>query len=305
MNTVILLSLLILLLSAVLIFLFFRYVFRPNLKKRKQYIDRLESSESVATSSPLKRPLKVFKARAKKSLSLRFSIFRRTIIVVSLTLVTLVLLFPYFDVIPQTVISVLVGSSAIIVGIAARPFIENFLSGIAITISKKLNIGDTILIDNAYGTIEDISSTHTIIKLWNWKRYVIPNSRMINEKFTNFSLYDQWIWTHIEFYVSYDTNLKHLKNLAETVALESPHRSNIESPTMWVVDQQKDAIRCWLAAWADSPELAWELRSDLRIRLITAFQENNIDAYLSQVKVRGKQEAFSGEVHPETLEADS
>lgn len=288
MNTVTLLLLLIFVLSAVLIFILFRYIFRPYLKQRKQYIDQLESGDAVATSSPLKRPLKVFKARAKRSLTLRFSIFRRTIIVVTLSLFILIVLFPYFDVIPQTVISVLVGSSAIIIGIAARPFIENFLSGIAITISRKLNIGDTILIDDAYGTIEDISSTHTIVKLWNWKRYVIPNSRMINEKFMNYSLYDQWMWTHVEFHMAYDTNLKHLKNLAETAALESPYRSDIEAPTMWVVDQQKDTVRCWLAAWANSPELAWELRSDLRIRLITAFQENDIEAYLAQVKLRSE-----------------
>lgn len=299
MNTFTLLLLLIFTLSAVLIFVLFRYIFKPYLKKRKQYIDQLESGEAVSTSSPLKRPLKVFKARAKRSLTVRFSIFRRTIIVGTLTFFTLALLFPYFDVIPQTVISVLVGSSAIIIGIAARPFIENFLSGIAITISKKLNIGDTILIDDAYGTIEDISSTHTIVKRWDWKRYVIPNSRMINEKFLNYSLYDQWIWTHIEFYVAYDTNLKHLKNLAETAAMESSYRSNIESPTMWVVGQEKDAIRCWLAAWADSPELAWELRSDLRIRMVTTFQENNIDAYLSQVKLQDSKVHFPPKAYSE------
>jgi small-conductance mechanosensitive channel len=175
-----------------------------------------------------------------------------------------------------------VGSTAVIIGIASRPFLENFLSGVAITVSKKLNIGDTILIDNQYGKIEDISSTHTILKLWDWRRYVIPNSTMISHEFINYSLYDNWQWTHVEFFVSYEADLELVRELAMAAPQKSRHYADFEPPSFWIMETSRDAIKCWIAAWAESAEKAWELKGDIRTELIIQFQKHGIRTHLNQ-----------------------
>jgi small-conductance mechanosensitive channel len=206
-------------------------------------------------------------------------------IMLGVVLVMIAATFPFVDQLPQAVISILVGSAAIITGMAAKPFIENFLSGIAITASKMLNIGDTIVMNGNYGTIEDISPTHTVVKLWDWRRFVIPNTQMINQEFVNYSLQDKWLWAHIEFYVSPDSDLRQVKEIAENAARKSPHFHDFEGPSFWVMDAEKDGIKCWLAAWAASPAEAWELKADMRTELILQFQQAGIKSHLNYFQV--------------------
>ncbi len=276
---------------ALIILLFFFLLIALHLsirlwiRRRKASIDNLKNSDPIPTATPLEHPLTSFKSRAKRSILIRFSIFRRVAVLLILSLLIVGVSFPYFDRLPQAIISILVGSAAIITGMAARPFIENFLSGIAITSSKKLNIGDTVLLNDQYGTIEDISATHTVIKLWDWRRYIIPNSMMINHEFINYSLYNRWLWACIEFYVSYDADIQRVKEIAETEARNSPFYNAVEPPSFWVMETNRDTIKCWLAAWASSPSEAWELKADIRTRLVTKLREEGVKTHVNFVEV--------------------
>lgn len=254
-------------------------IYKRALKKRKTVIDKLKESETIDTSTPLDRPLKSFKIRAKAGVTTRFSIFRRVATFLASLILIIAVSFPFIDRLPQAFISILVGSAAIITGMAAKPFIENFLSGIAITASRMLNIGDTILINEQYGTIEDISSTHTVIKLWDWRRFVIPNSTMINMDFVNYFLNDKRLWAHVEFYVSYDSDLDVVKKIAQEAAQSSDKRMAIEEPSFWIMETSKDSIKCWIAAWAANPIDAWELKAEIRTSLIFGLKQAGIKTH--------------------------
>jgi len=258
---------------------------RISLKKRTELIEKIKETNAVETETPLKKSSRAFKREAKKHLRERFSIFRRVAISVSVISVFLITSIPFIDKIPQAFLSIIVGSAAIITGMAAKPFIENFLSGIAITVSKMLKIGDTIIINDNYGTIEDISATHTVIKIWNWRRYVIPNSSMINTDFVNLTLNDKWLWAHVEFYVSYESNIKKVKETALSTVLECKHYNPVEPPSFWVMKTEKDSIKCWVASWADSPAGAWELEAEIRTNLIMKFQEIGIQSHINFHKI--------------------
>ncbi len=271
----------------VLLFIFIQLFFKRALKLRKARIDKLKNPSPISTSTPLEHPLNQFKSQAKRKVTARFSIFRK---VTTSTLIALLFLgaaFPFVDKLPQAYISILVGAAAIITGMAAKPFIENFLAGIAITISKMVNIGDTILINGNYGTIEDISPTHTVVKLWNWKRYVIPNSEMINSDFLNYSLYDKWIWAHVEFTVAYGTDMSLVEKIAIEVTEQAPSYRGIEPPSFWVMKTEKTAVTCWIASWAASPSDAWSLEAEIRKGLINRLAASGIRTHVNFVEGAG------------------
>ena len=282
----------------IIILIILQVVFRPYIKRRKALIDQLESADPIAISTPLDRPLHSFKSRAKRSVSNRFSIFRRVATIFILLLLIIALSFPFIDQLPQAFLSILVGSAAIITGMAARPFIENFLSGVAITSSKMVKIGDTVLLNDQYGTIEDISSTHTVVKLWDWRRFVIPNSAMINRAFINYSLYDSWQLAHVEFFVAYKTDMQRVKELAQAAARKSKHYAGIEEPSFWIMETTKETIKCWVAAWAASPLEAWELKADIRTELILQFRKEGIETHLNYHSVEAPDLSTKGAFNP-------
>jgi len=222
-----------------------------------------------------------------KGVQSRFTIIRRALILCVFVAWAVALTFPFIGKLPSTMLSILIAVTTAVVGIAARPLVENMISGIVISFSKQLRVGDTLMMDSQYGTVEDISITHTKIKTWDWKRYVIPNSRMLNKEFVNLTLNDSLLWAYLEFSVSYDADLEEVSDIATRVASQSPHHNAQEPPQFWVMRMDKDSVTCWVAAWADSPAEAWNLKSDIAVRLIKEFRERGIPTHMNQVHLNG------------------
>lgn len=216
------------------------------------------------------------KQSALHNLNVRFTIIKSTVLVTLISIWLLLLVFPLLSYIPATFISILVGSSGILIGIAARPVIENMISGILITFTKPFSIGDTVEINNVYGIIEDITLTNTIIRIWNYNRYVLPNNKMINSEFTNYTLQDSSMWAHVEFYVSYEYDVNLIEKLAIESAQESIYFSGEEKPAFWIIGMENLNYKAWISAWTTKPSQAWEIKHDIRKNLIKKFKENGI-----------------------------
>ncbi|ETR68789.1 MAG: MscS mechanosensitive ion channel, partial [Candidatus Magnetoglobus multicellularis str. Araruama] len=242
-------------------------------------IKKLKPSEAAKTETPLDKPEKEAKETAVESIEHRFSIIRRVSFFLIVTIWFIALIFPFLNKIPATLISILIASSGIILGIASRPLIENMISGIVISFSHPVRIGDTVIIDNNYGNIEDITITHTIVKVWNWRRYIIPNSRMLSKEIINCTINDSYQWTHVEFFAAYDSDIEKIKALSISAALKSRYFANYEEPRFWIMEMDEKGYKCWIAAWTDSPVDAWELGNDIRTELIKQFRSNGIKTH--------------------------
>lgn len=220
-----------------------------------------------------------------KGVKTRFTVIRRTLILCVFIVWSLALVLPFLGELPSTMISIIVAVTTAVIGVAARPLVENMISGIVISFSKQLRVGDTLMMDGQYGTVEDISITHTKIKTWDWKRYVIPNSRMLNKEFINLTLNDSLLWAYLEFSVSYEADLDEVGRIAREVAAASEFHNDQEEPQFWVMRMEKESVICWVAAWAESPSEAWNLKSDVMIGLIKAFAERGIPTHVSRINL--------------------
>lgn len=264
--------------GALLIWWCKRKIFQAE-SKRKARISKIKRFAAVETSSPVETPEKDAKEAAMESVENRYSIIRK-VSFFSIVLIWLIALtYPFLKGVPSAFVSVLVAASGIIIGLAARPIIENLISGIVLSFSNLARIGDTVLIDDKYGTIEDITMTHTVLKIWNWRRYIVPNSKMLSKEVTNCTINDLYQWSHVEFSVSYDADLETVKKIAISAASSSKYFADYEDPRFWIMEMQEKSYKCWVAAWADSPGDAWELKNDIRTELITQFKSKGIKAH--------------------------
>ena len=258
---------------------------------RKRRIKKFRQFESVETSTPVDNPIREARETAVDSIENRFSIIRKVSFFSLVVIWILALVYPFLGNIPAAFISVMVASSGIIIGVAARPFIENLISGIVISFSHPIRTGDTVIVDNYYGSVEDITLTHTVIKIWNWRRYIIPNQRMLSKEIVNCTINDAYQWTHVEFYVAYDADLDLVMELAVKSASESPYFADYEAPKFWIMEMEEKGYKCWIAAWADSPTEAWELGNDIRTQLIRQFRAQGITAHQFELNLKGLQGA--------------
>jgi len=258
--------------------LLIRRTLRSFEKKGTGFIDRLKFFEAVKSRAHV-RTAKRQKEKAIEGYTQRFSIIRRIILIVFVLIWFLILFTPLFGKVSTTFISLFAAAIAAVVGIAARPFLENLIAGVVITFSRQFRVGDTVMLEKEYGTVEDITITHTIIKLWDWKRLIIPNNQMLNREMVSYTTRDSYLWAYVEFWVSYDADILRVEEVALAAAQKSLHFAREGVPRFWIMEMAKEGIKCWVAAWTKSPTDSWYIKIDIRTRLIQEFQKSGIKTH--------------------------
>ncbi len=246
-----------------------------------QRIRKLKRFAAVRTRAPVSGQTKMAREAAVESVGGRFSIIRKIVTAFIVLIWFLMVAFPFIGMVPRTMISVVISAIGVIVGIASRPFIENLIGGIIISFSKLFRLGDTVIIDDQYGTIEDITMTHSVVKLWDWRRYIVPNSTMLSKEVVNFSLYDPYVWAHVEFFVSWSTDLEIVRAICLELAGELMSQKSHEEPRFWVMGMEKESVECWIAAWTDSADDAWRFRVEIREKMMARFRAVGIKPNLT------------------------
>lgn len=251
-------------------------------EKRLTRIEDVEHFNPIPTRTPLKNPKRRARQAALQSILSRFSIIRRLLLVGLFILWGIALSFPFLGEFPARLVSLLGAGGAIVLGIAAKPVVENIIAGMMISFSGELRTGDTVKIDDHYGTVEDISLTHTTIKIWDWRRYIIPNIRMLTKEFINYTVNDTFIWAYVTFWVAYDADMDTVEAIAVNAARESEYFAGRESPRFWTMEMEKESVQCWVAAWAESPAEAWLLRAEIRRKMAQGLKAAGIRPHVYQ-----------------------
>jgi small conductance mechanosensitive channel len=97
-------------------------------------------------------------------------------------------------------------------------------------IFKPFKISDIIEFkDGQKGVIEEITLRHTIIKDYENKRIVIPNSIISEETIINSNISDERIRKHIVFSISYDSDIDNAMEIIRDEVIKHP--LNIDNRT--------------------------------------------------------------------------
>jgi small-conductance mechanosensitive channel len=80
-----------------------------------------------------------------------------------------------------------VGLSGIIIGFAAQRSISNLLAGFQIAFTQPIRVDDAIVAEGEWGTVEEITLTYVVLKLWDERRLVLPINYFIERPFQNWT----------------------------------------------------------------------------------------------------------------------
>lgn len=122
------------------------------------------------------------------------------------------------------------GILAVIIGFASQQAFSNIVSGIFIIIFKPFSVGNRIKISNEIGGIvEDITLRHTVIRNWENKRIIMPNSKISDTTIENPDITDPKICKWFEMSISYDSDVKKAKAILREEAMK--HKYCIDNRT--------------------------------------------------------------------------
>jgi small-conductance mechanosensitive channel len=79
------------------------------------------------------------------------------------------------------------GVAGIVVGLAAQRSIATLLAGLQISLTQPARVGDVVVIEGEWGTIEEITLTYVVVKIWDLRRLVVPITRILDAPFQNWT----------------------------------------------------------------------------------------------------------------------
>ncbi|MEU5362853.1 mechanosensitive ion channel domain-containing protein [Streptomyces sp. NPDC005925] len=79
------------------------------------------------------------------------------------------------------------GILGIVAGVAAQSTLGNLFAGLQIAFGDMVRIGDTVVVDGEWGTVEEITLTFLTVRTWDERRITMPVSYFTSKPFENWS----------------------------------------------------------------------------------------------------------------------
>ncbi|MFF2849431.1 mechanosensitive ion channel family protein [Streptomyces sp. NPDC058001] len=79
------------------------------------------------------------------------------------------------------------GVLGVVAGIAAQSTLSNLFAGLQIAFGDMVRLGDTVVVDGEWGTIDEITLTFLTVRTWDERRITMPVSYFTSKPFENWS----------------------------------------------------------------------------------------------------------------------
>jgi len=199
-------------------------------------------------------------------------VLRRTANIVLVIFVTAAVLLT-FESVQQYGVSLFAsaGAAGLILGFAARPVLANLIAGIQIAITQPIRLEDVVIVEGEWGWIEEIYATYVVVRIWDWRRMVVPLSFFIEKPFQNWTRETASIIGAVTWYLDYTVPVEAVREKLTGLVNASPHWDG-QVVNLQVTDTDKDTITLRGLMSARTSPAAWDLRCEIREKMIEWLQ---------------------------------
>ena len=180
------------------------------------------------------------------------------------------------------------GIIAAVAAFASQHALANIVSGMFVVIFRPFRVDDIVFIGtDIKGKIEDITLRHTVIRNFENRRVIIPNSLISSETIINSNLVDEKICVHLEVGISYDSDINKameiMQNLAEGHPLcidnrdeekKAKNKPIVVVRVLALADFSVN-LRAWV--WANNADDAFVMKCELLKQVKEEFDRQGIE----------------------------
>jgi small conductance mechanosensitive channel len=204
------------------------------------------------------------------------------------------------------------GLTGFALGFALKDVLSNLLSGIMLLIYRPFNIGDQIKMGEYEGTITTIRIRDTLVRAYDGRTIVIPNTKLITEVVVNNNTAAQLVCERVEVGVRTDADVEGAREImARVLAEQEKLKGRAES-----VVRREDAltrpglVRLEGRYWCNPRRFdRAQLREEITQAVVGALREAGIEASALAPRVSAEKPPVEakggGEEEPERAQATS
>ena len=164
------------------------------------------------------------------------------------------------------------GVVGIVAGLALQPFLTNLIAGIQIATAQPIRLDDAVIVEGEWGRVEEITSTYVVVKLWDWRRMVLPLTYFIQKPFQNWTRDDSRLIGVAFLYVDYEAPIDRLRVKLESIAHASPlWDGDVVSLQVTDITARVAQVRCLTSA--RNASVAFDLRCEVREKMLAFMRD--------------------------------
>jgi small-conductance mechanosensitive channel len=169
------------------------------------------------------------------------------------------------------------GVAGIVAGLAARPVLSNLMAGVQLAMTQPIRLDDAVVVEGEWGTIEEITSTYVVVRIWDLRRLIVPLSYFIEKPFQNWTRESSALLGSAMFYVDYRAPVGVIREKLKEIC-ENSKDWNGQTVVLQVTDAKQNTIELRALMSANSAGQAFSLRCEVREKMIDFLQREHPEA---------------------------
>jgi small-conductance mechanosensitive channel len=180
--------------------------------------------------------------------------------------------------VPLAAFAFISGAVAIGVGFGAQNIINNFISGWILIWERPISINDFIETGGVSGTVEEINTRSTKIRRVDGVHLLVPNSKLLEETVTNWTLEDTIYRCTVRVGVAYGSDVDKVKYLLEEAIAD--HNLILSDPPPQIIFEDFGdsslVFDTYFWVYSAGDKSAREIRSEIRFTINRLFANNAV-----------------------------
>jgi small-conductance mechanosensitive channel len=163
------------------------------------------------------------------------------------------------------------GVAGIVIGFAAQRSIATLLAGFQIALTQPIRVDDVVIVEDEWGRIEEITLTYVVVRIWDERRLVVPINYFIEQSFQNWTRTSSAMLASVFLHLDYTVNVDALRHELTRILNQSAlwdRKVNV----LQVTESKEQTLQIRALASAVDASHAWDLRCEIRERLVTFVQ---------------------------------
>jgi small-conductance mechanosensitive channel len=169
------------------------------------------------------------------------------------------------------------GVIGVVAGLAAQSTLGNLIAGLQLAFGDRLRIGDVVVVEGEWGTVDEITLGYIVVKIWDQRRLILPTSYFTTTPFTSWNRRDSEILGTVELDLDWTVPVAELREELKRYVAGHPlwDRSAV---SLQVTEATGGMVKVRALASAPDGSAVWDLRCDVREHLVEWLRQHHPEA---------------------------
>jgi small-conductance mechanosensitive channel len=197
-------------------------------------------------------------------------------------------------------ITIIGGALGVGIGFGLQGIVNNFVSGLILLFERPIKVGDYVSIGNQWGEIKHMGMRATVVQTFDRSEIVVPNSELVSNRVTNWTLSDRFVRLIIAVGVAYGSDVTLVMETLMECAMANSKVMRLPEPQVFFRKFGESALDFELRVWISNVDDRRQTESDLHRDIDQKFRQAGIEIAFPQrdLHLRSLKESPSAALSP-------